>query len=135
MITLIRLHFNPEQCTSMILASNRNNVLPYRYTKHHMLPHALPGNGYRANYEFTIFTLKKMVTFLRCFRYSGFFYFSCYQRMYILTPANHLFYRTLLLAYRVSFILSSLHLSRHLLFVHDNVQIIVPKLDILLTEL
>ena len=32
-------------------------------------------------------------------------------------------------------ILSSISLSRHLSFVHYNVQSIVPKLDVLLTEL
>ena len=56
MITIIWLHFNPEQCISIILTSKHNNVLPHRYTKHHSLQHALPGKGYRPNCEFTIFT-------------------------------------------------------------------------------
>ena len=98
MLTIIWLHFNPEQCISIISISEHNNVLLHRCIKHHSLQHALTGKGYRANYEFTIFTF---VTFFRCFLYSGFLFYSCYQGMYTLTPAHHLFHRTLLLAYLV----------------------------------
>ena len=98
MITIIWLHFNPEQCISIILISKHNNVLLHRCIKHHSLQHALTGKGYRANYEFTIFTF---VTFVSVLSVLWLLFYSCYQGMYTLTPAHHLFHRTLLLAYLV----------------------------------
>ena len=64
MITIIWFNFNREQCTSIILAGKHNYVLPYRCTEHHSLQHAMPGKGYRANYEFNVFTF---VTFFGAF--------------------------------------------------------------------
>ena len=131
MIKIIWLHFNPEQCFSIILISKHNNVLLHRCIKHHSLQHALTGKGYRANYEFTIFTF---VTFFSVLSVLWLFVLLLLSGNVHPNPGPSSLSSDSSSSVSSS-ILSSLNLSRHLSFVHYNVQSIVPKLDILLAEL
>ena len=132
MIEIIWLHFNAEQCFSISLAIKQINTLLYKCTKHHCLRHALPGRGYRSNCKFIYF--------------SSIIFYAVLAIMWLIVllllrsgnvhpnpgPSST---SSVTSSGSSASILSSISLSRHLSFVHYNVQSIVPKLDVLLTEL
>ena len=132
MIEIIWLHFNAGQCFSISLAIKQNNTLFYKCTKHHCLRHALPGRGYRTNCKFIYFST---IIFCAVLAITWLIVLLLLRSGNVHpNPGPSSISSVTSSGYSAS-ILSSISLSRHLSFVHYNVQSIVPKLDVLLTEL
>lgn len=132
MIEIIWLHLNAEQCLSMSLAIKQYNTLPYKCTKHHCLRHALPGRGYRSNCEFIYFS---SILFYAVLTITWLIVLLLLRSGNVHPNPGPSSISSDTSSGSSASVLSSISLSRHLSFVHYNVQSIVPKLDILLTEL
>ena len=132
MIEIIWLHFNAEQCFSVSLAIKQNNTLLYKCTKHHCLRHALPGRGYRSNCKFIYFS---SIIFCAVLAIIWLIVLLLLRSGNVHPNPGPSSISSVTSSGSSASILSSITLSRHLSFVHYNVQSIVPKLDVLLTEL
>ena len=132
MIEIIWLHFNAGQCFSISLAIKQNNTLFYKCTKHHCLRHALPGRGYRTNCKFIYFST---IIFCAVLAITWLIVLLLLRSGNVHPNPGPSSISSVTSSGSSASILSSISLSRHLSFVHYNVQSIVPKLDVLLTEL
>ena len=132
MIEIIWLHFNAGQCFSISLAIKQNNTLFYKCTKHHCLRHALPGRGYRTNCKFIYFSA---IIFCAVLAITWLIVLLLLRSGNVHPNPGPSSISSVTSSGSSASILSSISLSRHLSFVHYNVQSIVPKLDVLLTEL
>ena len=132
MIEIIWLHFDANKCFSISLAIKQNDTLPYKCTKHHCLRHALPGRGYRSNCKFIYFSSIILYAVLAIIWLIVLLLLRS-GNVYPNSGSSSISSDTS--TGSSASILSSISLSRHISFVHYNVQSIVPKLDVLLTEL
>ena len=123
-------------CFSLTVYIKQITILPYLCAKHSMVRRTIPGKEYSSNHEFTSFVL-------------GNFFHMVYSLLLIHLlllqsgnvhphPGPSSASSDTANISTLSSTLSSLHtlgLSRHLSFVHYNVQSIVPKLDTIMAEL
>ena len=131
-IEIIWLHFNAGQCFSISLAIKQNNTLFYKCTKHHCLRHALPGRGYRTNCKFIYFST---IIFCAVLAITWLIVLLLLRSGNVHPNPGPSSVSSVTSSGSSASVLSPISLSRHLSFVHYNVQSIVPKLDVLLTEL
>ena len=122
-------------CFSLTVYIKQRHIIPYLCARHSIVRRTIPGKEYSSNCEFTSFVLGNI--------------FICFSLLliYVLLlqsgnvhpnpgPSSVSSDRSNISS--LSSILNSLQslgLSRHLSFVHYNVQSIVPKLDIIMAEL
>ena len=126
-----------SRCMLLLLTMyiKQRSILPYLCAKHSMVRRTIPGKEYSSKYEFTSFVLS-------IFPYGLFF--TTIQLLLLQSGNVHPHLGPSSASSDTATIstlfstLSSLHtlgLSRHLSFVHYNVQSIVPKLDTIMAEL
>ena len=133
LLLIFWLQFNAAQCFAVTKHIQQSILLPYTCAKHHFSRRILPGRGYQSNCDFTYF---------------AFFIFSSVLITFWITillliqagdvhpnpgPASNSS-DSMSDSSAIS-VLQSSALSKHLSFIHYNVQSILPKLDILFTEL
>ena len=135
MLTCLAIHHQTLYSYSITISIKQNQVLPYLCAKHSYSKRTIPGKDYKTNQEYTTFVL-------------GNFYhmvFSLLMVHLLLLQSGDVHPNPgpssissdtsdNLSRSSASSILDSINLSRHLSFVHHNVQSIVPKLDMILAE-
>ena len=135
MLTCLTIHHQTLYSYSITISIKQNQVLPYLCAKHSYSKRTIPGKEYKTNQEYTTFVL-------------GNFYhmvFSLLMVHLLLLQSGDVHPNPgpssvssdtsdNMSRSSASSILDSINLSRHLSFVHHNVQSIVPKLDMILAE-
>ena len=133
LLLMFWLHFNAAQCFAVTKHIQQTTLLPYICSKHHSLKCFLPGKGYQSNCEFTYIAFCTVFSILTAFwitvvllQQSG----DVHPNPGPVSVSSDSMSDS-----SATSVLSSTTLSKHLSFVHYNVQSILPKLDVLFSEL
>ena len=134
LLLLFWLQFNTAQCFALIKHIQQTATLPYTCSKHHFSKRFLPGRGHQSNCDFTYLAFVIFSSVLLTFWIPILLLSQAGDVHPNPGPASTSSDSNMSDSPTTS-ILHSSALSKHLSFIHYNVQSIVPKLDILFTEL
>ena len=133
LLLIFWLQFNAAQCFAVTKHIQQSLLLSYTCAKHHFSRCFLPGRGYQSNCDFTYFAFFTFSSVLITFWITILLLSQAGDVHPNPGPASNS--SDSMSDSSVTSVLQSSALSKHFSFIHYNVQIILPKLDILFTEL
>ena len=133
LLLIFWLQFNAAQCFAVTKHIQQSLLLPYTCAKHHFSRRFLPGRGYQSNCDFTYFAFFTFFSVLITFWITILLLSQAGDVHPNPGPASNS--SDSMSASSATSVLQASALSKHLSFIHYNVQSILPKLNILFTEL